>query len=95
LAFVLASKRETRFVHHVGSQAVLAFESGARELGGNVYVYRNTTKVHDKWAQQAVLKVGSGNGGSLLGVGLIQTKNGTQVVVCLCEGEWVVMSNVL
>ncbi|KAI0785280.1 hypothetical protein C8Q75DRAFT_794710 [Abortiporus biennis] len=94
LSFVLASKRDTRFVHHIGTKAVLAFESGARDLGGNVYIYRNTAKANDKSAQQAVLKIGKG-GGSLLGVGMLRNGKGGEVIVCLCEEEWVVMSNVL
>lgn len=94
LSFVLASKRDTRFVHHISSQAVLAFESGFR---GNVYIYRNTSKLHDKYAKQAVLKIGGGtSGGSLLGVGMIRTKNeGKPVIVCLCEGEWIVAHDVV
>ncbi|PSR74811.1 hypothetical protein PHLCEN_2v9525 [Hermanssonia centrifuga] len=68
LSFVLASKRDTRFVHHVSDKAVLAFESGARGLGGNVYIYRNTAQKGDNWAKQAILKVSDGSGGVLLGV---------------------------
>ena len=34
LAFVLASKRDTRFVHHAGPRAVFAFESGGGAAGG-------------------------------------------------------------
>ncbi|KAK7690086.1 hypothetical protein QCA50_006732 [Cerrena zonata] len=94
LSFVLASKRDTRFVHHISSHAILAFESGSR---GNVYIYRNTTQRHDKFAKQAVLKIGGGTGGgSLLGVGMIRTKNdGKPVILCLCEGEWIVAHDVL
>lgn len=86
LSFVLASKRDTRFVHHVSSDAVFAFESGARELGGNVYIYRGAPK-RDQWAKQAVLKIGGGSAGSLLGVGIIQRESGT-VILCLCEGGY-------
>ena len=94
LSFVLASKRDTRFVHHISSQAVLAFESGSR---GNVYIYRNTVQPHDKYAKQAVLKIGGGTGGgALLGVGMIRTKNeGKSVILCLCEGEWIVAHDVV
>ncbi|CAL1713091.1 unnamed protein product [Somion occarium] len=92
LSFVLASKRDTRFVHHVSDQAVLAFESGTR---GNVYIYRNTAGIHDPVAKQAVLKIGGGAGGSLLGVGMMHTKVGKPIILCLCEGEWIVAHDVL
>lgn len=91
LSFVLASKRDTRFVHHLSSRAVLAFESGARGLGGNVYIYQPTARPGDKWATQAVLKVGDGSGGPLLGVGAAKTKTGGSVILCLCEKELVVI----
>ncbi|EMD39962.1 hypothetical protein CERSUDRAFT_103862 [Gelatoporia subvermispora B] len=86
LSFVLASKRDTRFTHHFGSEAVLAFDSGSRETGGNVFIYRGTGP-REKWAKQAVLTVGGGTAGSLLGVGLMRLANGKVVILCLCEGE--------
>ncbi|KAI0754951.1 hypothetical protein C8Q80DRAFT_1117491 [Daedaleopsis nitida] len=93
LAFVLASKRDTRFVHHVASRAVFTFESGARDLGGNVYVYRGAGP-KENWAKQAILKIGGGAAGALLGVGLMRVQ-GRVVVLCLCEGELVVLHGVL
>ena len=99
LAFVLASKQDTRFTHHVPSKAVLAFENGTRDRGGNVYIYRSNTgrrreggRDAEKWAKQAVLKVGDGSGGSLLGVGALKMGNGGHVLLCLCEGELVVIN---
>ncbi|RPD62409.1 hypothetical protein L226DRAFT_504266 [Lentinus tigrinus ALCF2SS1-7] len=89
LAFVLASKRDTRFVHHVSSKAVFAFESGAQDLGGNVYVYR-CAGPKENWAKQAILKIGGGEAGSLLGVGLVMAQDKV-VILCLCEGELVVL----
>lgn len=95
LAFVLASKRDTRFTFHVSSQAVLAFESGARDLGGNVYIYRGSP-TKEKWEKQVVLKVGGGPAGSLLGVGLVTVgPNAESVILCLCEGELILLRNVL
>ncbi|KAH8104546.1 hypothetical protein BXZ70DRAFT_594202 [Cristinia sonorae] len=91
LSFVLASKRDTRFVHHVSSKAVLAFESGAQ---GNVYMYRNTVGVHEKHAKQAILKIASGMAGSLLGVGILETTQ-HHFILGLCEGEMVVAHDVL
>ncbi|KAI0822263.1 hypothetical protein BC628DRAFT_1327771 [Trametes gibbosa] len=93
LAFVLASKRDTRFVHHVGHRAVFAFESGTQDLGGNVYIYRGAGP-KENWAKQAVLKVGGGSAGALLGVGLVKTQDKV-VVLCLCEGELVVLRGVV
>ncbi|KAF8327023.1 uncharacterized protein EI90DRAFT_3156380 [Cantharellus anzutake] len=60
LAFVLASKRDTRFTFHLRDKVVVAFESGAASPigGGNAYVYRGIDKRGAKWAKQAVLKVG-------------------------------------
>ncbi|KAI0354943.1 hypothetical protein OH77DRAFT_1590313 [Trametes cingulata] len=93
LAFVLASKRDTRFVHHVSWKAVFAFESGTQDLGGNVYIYRGAGS-KEIWAKQTVLKVGGGSAGALLGVGLMKAQ-GKVVVLCLCEGELVVLHDVL
>lgn len=95
LSFVLASKRDTRFVHHIASKAVLAFESGARDLGGNVYIYCPTTRRGDKWAKQAVLKIGDSSSGPLLGVGAVFTKGGGEKIFCLCEKELVVIQSTL
>lgn len=93
LSFVLASKRDTRFVHHVASEAVFAFESGARDLGGNVYIYRGVGP-KENWAKQTILRIGGGDAGSLLGVGLMKVQ-GKIIVLCLCEGELVVLHDVL
>ena len=93
LSFVLASKRDTRFVHHVSSKAVFAFESGAQEVGGNIYIYRGAGP-KENWAKQAILKIGGGLAGSLLGVGLMKVQNKV-VILALCEGELVVLHGVL
>ncbi|KZT73786.1 hypothetical protein DAEQUDRAFT_354264 [Daedalea quercina L-15889] len=95
LAFVLASKRDTRFTFHVSSRAVLAFESGSSDLGGNVYIYRGAP-AKEKWAKQAVLKAGGGTAGALLGIGLVTAgPNAEPVILCLCEGELILLRNVL
>lgn len=93
LAFVLASKQDTRFTFHVPSKAVLAFENGMRDRGGNVYIYRSAP-TSEKWAKQVVLKVGDGSAGSLLGVGTLKSSTGKYVVLCLCEGELVILHDV-
>ncbi|KAH7919587.1 CS-domain-containing protein [Leucogyrophana mollusca] len=94
LAFVLASKRDTRFTYHVSSNAVLAFENGAQDRGGNVYLYRGT-RANQLWAKQSVLKVGDGAAGSLLGVGAVKNPQGKHTLVCLCENELVVMYDIV
>ncbi|THH12201.1 hypothetical protein EW146_g7784 [Bondarzewia mesenterica] len=94
LAFVLASKRDTRFTYHVPSKAVLAFESGTAEYGGNLYIYR-ASKPKDMWAKQAILKIGGGAAGSVLGVGAVQSSGGHLVILCLCEGELIVLPNII
>ena len=104
LSFVLASKQDTRFTHHLhpssdpnspSGGAVLAFEGGSsRGRGGNLYIYRSVPTSKEKWAKQAVLKVDDGLGGSLLGVGCIRGKGGEKMVVCLTEGELVVIRGI-
>ena len=104
LSFVLASKQETRFTHHLlpssdpnspSGGAVLAFEGGSsRGRGGNLYIYRSVPTSKEKWAKQAVLKVDDGLGGALLGVGCIRGKEGEKMVVCLTEGELVVIQGI-
>ena len=95
LAFVLASKRDTRFTHHT-RDAVMAFENGSVDRGGNVYIYWRSSP-GQLWAKQSVLKVGDGNAGSLLGIGAFKNdeeKNGATTIVCLCENQLVVLFNV-
>jgi hypothetical protein len=89
LAFVLASKRDTRFIHHIPGKAVYAFESGARSRGANIYVYRSDSP-QSIWAKQAILRVGDGSGGALLGVGGIEI-GGKQKILCLLENELAIM----
>ncbi|KAF9568790.1 hypothetical protein CPC08DRAFT_355110 [Agrocybe pediades] len=90
LSFVLASKRDTRFTYTIPRRGVLAFEGGsARDRGANVYIYRPVEKTKDKWAKQSVLQVDDGSGGALLGVGRIN-----EVLVCLMEGELVLIKGV-
>lgn len=88
LAFVLASKRDTCFTHHI-DKAVFAFEGGVKDRGGNLYVYQ-AAPPSSMWAKQAIVKVDDGGGGSLLGVGLWNAEQGP-VVVCMTEGELVLV----
>lgn len=93
LAFVLASKRDTRFIFHVGRQAVLALESGGREAGPNMYIYHDAKGKSQ--ARQGVIRVGGdGGSGSLLGVGSFE-RGGNIVIVCLREKELVVIHGFL
>ena len=94
LAFVLASKQDTRFVHHASSDAVLAFESCSRNHGGNVYIYYG----HDgkvKWAKQSVLKTVDPGAGALLGVGALEVAEGRMLILNLCENELTLIHNFL
>ena len=93
LAFVLASKRDTRFTYHVLSKAVLAFESGGVEYGGNLYIYRGA-KPKSNLAKQAILKLTGSTSGSLLGVGAIR-KDEESIILCLCEKELLILRNML
>jgi len=104
LSFVLASKQDTRFTHHLPSSsdpnspsggAVLAFEGGSsRGRGGNLYIYRSVPTSKEKWAKQAILKVDDGLGGALLGVGCVKGERGERMVVCLTEGELVLVHGI-
>jgi CS domain len=104
LSFVLASKQDTRFTHHLPSSsdpnspsggAVLALEGGSSQgRGGNLYIYRSVPTNKEKWAKQVVLKVDDGLGGALLGVGCIKGKGGERIVVCLTEGELVLIQGI-
>ncbi|KAI0320170.1 hypothetical protein OF83DRAFT_1258997 [Amylostereum chailletii] len=94
LAFVLASKRDTRFMHHVPGRAVLAFEGGGADYGGNLYVYRDAPP-KALWAKQAILKLGGGEAGAVLGVGSLSDATGRPAIVCLCEGVLIVLRDVL
>jgi len=93
LAFVLASKRDTRFTYHVPSKAVLAFESGGIEYGGSLYIYRGA-KPKSNLAKQAIIKLTGSTSGSLLGVGAIR-KDEESIILCLCEKELLILRNML
>ncbi|KAF8606966.1 hypothetical protein BDV93DRAFT_488925 [Ceratobasidium sp. AG-I] len=96
LSFVLASKRDTRFVMHYNNRVVLAFESGSTHGTGNVYIYRAGEQVKSQWAQQSILSVASQSTGSLLGVGAIASKGDRSIVVCcLCEHQFVVLKEII
>ncbi|KAH9179224.1 hypothetical protein EDB89DRAFT_2160183 [Lactarius sanguifluus] len=93
LAFVLASKRDTRFTYHIPSKAVLAFEGGGGVYGGNLYLYRDAESKSNS-AKQAILRLTENVSGSLLGVGAVHVE-GQTVILCLCEKELVVLRNAL
>ena len=97
LSFVLASKQDVRYTHHVSDRLVLAFESGSRGLGFNVYLYEATPTRSAQWAKQSVIRVGDVATGPLLGVGALtlDVEGGKKVVVlCLCENEIVVVRDI-
>lgn len=86
LAFVLASKRDTRFTYHIPGKAILALESGSSNRGGNIYIYFPTSH-KALTAKQSILKINDGFGGALMGVGLFTDGEGQPVIACLTEGE--------
>ncbi|KAF7978515.1 hypothetical protein HWV62_45683 [Athelia sp. TMB] len=93
LSFVLATKQDTRFTYHVPGKAVLAFEGGARDRGGNVYVYRSAPP-GQKWAKQTVLKLGDSSTGCLLGVGAVEIDH-KSILLCLCEGSLIILRSLI
>ncbi|KAF9646037.1 hypothetical protein BDM02DRAFT_3189162 [Thelephora ganbajun] len=97
LSFVLASKQDVRFTHHISDRLVLAFESGSRGLGFNIYIYQATPTRSAQWAKQSVVRVGDAETGPLLGVGALtlEVEGGKKVVMlCLCENEVVVVQDI-
>ena len=97
LSFVLASKQDIRFTHHISDRLVLAFESGSRGLGFNIYIYQATLTRSAQWAKQSVIRVGDAATGPLLGVGALtlDVEGGKRVVMlCLCENEAIVIQDI-
>lgn len=94
LAFVLASKRDTRFIYHVSKKAVLAFESGSSFGSGNLYIYRGARTTENS-AKQAILKISGGTSGALLGVGALRRQDQGFFLCCLCEQELVLVKDIL
>ena len=97
LSFVLASKQDVRFTHHVSDRLVLAFESGSRGLGFNIYLYQATPTRSAQWAKQSVIRVGDAATGPLLGVGALTLGVGGMekvVMLCLCENEAIVVQDI-
>ena len=96
LSFVLASKQDVRYTHHISDVLVLAFESGSRGLGFNIYIYQATPTRSAQWANQSVIRVGDATTGPLLGVGALTLGvDGEKVVIlCLCENEAIVVQDI-
>ena len=92
LAFVLASKQDSRYVYHT-ENTVLTFESGVRDGTGNLFIYRKTARPKDLWAKQSVLNVAGGS--PLLGVGAVCDLNNGKFVACLTEKELVIVRGVI
>ena len=97
LSFVLASKQDVRFTHHISDSLALAFESGSRGLGFNIYLYQATPTRSAQWAKQSVIRVGDAATGPLLGVGVLtlDVQGGRKgVILCLCENEVIVVQDI-
>ncbi|KAB5593070.1 NudC domain containing protein [Ceratobasidium theobromae] len=96
LSFVLASKRDTRFVLHHQNRLVLAFESGSTHGTGNVYIYRGQEgTVEAQWSFQSILPVSSQATGALLGVAMVRCGGDDAVICCLCERQLVVLRDIV
>lgn len=101
LAFVLATKRDTRFVYHLDRRACFAFDSPAllpgpartRPFGGagNLFVYVSPDESKAKQGIQHVVRVGSPSSGGLLGVISTRLASGEPVIIALCEHEVVTL----
>ncbi|KAJ1303213.1 hypothetical protein OPQ81_011412 [Rhizoctonia solani] len=91
LSFVLASKRDTRFVLHYQDKMTLAFESGSTHGSGNVYIYRGHGKHKAQFSAQSVLGIADKETGALLGVVML----GDGIVCCLCERRLVVLKGIV
>ncbi|KIY45613.1 hypothetical protein FISHEDRAFT_76459 [Fistulina hepatica ATCC 64428] len=98
LAFVLASKQDTRFTYHVSGTAVVALESGGRERGANAYVYHGVDTLSQLWAKQSVVSIGAGGIGAapLLGAGMLSIGQPNEyVLLCLTERQIAVAKEVI
>ncbi|BGP55025.1 hypothetical protein JCM8202_002198 [Rhodotorula sphaerocarpa] len=97
LAFVLATKRDTRFVHHLGERACFAFDAPAllpgpprtRPLtgGGNAFIYVSPPGAKAQRGVQHVVRVGSPSSGALVGVVAKTLASGEPAIFALCENE--------
>jgi hypothetical protein len=99
LAFVLASKRAAPSSHvfHVGPRAALALEPGDYARGaGNVYLYHGQ-EGRAPYGRQTIVRVGAGgDGGMLVGAGVLtQPGGGRRVLLALCEREVVALRGLL
>ncbi|GAA6012968.1 hypothetical protein JCM11491_000924 [Sporobolomyces phaffii] len=106
LAFVLATKRDTKFVYHHLDRFALAFDAPASltasstsnskaaqqssEGGGNLFAYFAPVGNETK-GKQMVLKVGTGASGQVVGVAGIKLDGEQVAIVALCERELVVL----
>jgi hypothetical protein len=105
LAFVLATKRDTKFVHHYQDRFALAFDApplvsttsssspaagGAGGGGGNLFVYFAPKEKETK-GKQMVLRVGTPSSGQVMGVAGVELRGGEIGIVALCERELIVL----
>lgn len=94
LAFVLSSKRQTKYILHATS-TVLAFSTPTTASAqGDLFVYRDAEGKDT--AASGVVKLGGGEDGELLGVkGVRVGGEGDGVLVALCERRLVVVRGLL
>ncbi|BGO91047.1 hypothetical protein NBRC10512_001351 [Rhodotorula toruloides] len=103
LAFVLATKRDTRFVYHYSTRACLAFDAPAllpgpqttrhNLSGGNLFAYfaPPVGRTRETKGMQMVVRVGGPGSGALMGVAAVELDAGETAVLALCEKELVVL----
>ncbi|BGP24129.1 CS and HSP20-like domain protein [Rhodotorula toruloides] len=103
LAFVLATKRDTRFIYHYSTRVCLAFDAPALLpgpqttrhglSGGNVFAYFAPPlgRTRETKGTQMVVRVGGPGSGALMGVAAVELDGGETAVLALCERELVVL----
>lgn len=103
LAFVLATKRDTRFVYHYSTRACLAFDAPAllpgpqttrhNLSGGNLFAYFAPPpgRARETKGAQMVVRVGGPGSGALMGVAAVELDGRETAVLALCEKELAVV----
>ncbi|GAA5941672.1 uncharacterized protein JCM15063_002636 [Sporobolomyces koalae] len=101
LAFVLATKRDTRFAYHHRDEFALAIDAPAilstsssdskpRTGSGNMFVYFAPADKQTK-GKQMVLKVGDAGSGAVMGLAGVELEGREVAIVALCETELVIL----
>lgn len=92
LPFVIASKRDLKFTHHLSNELVIVFEGGNHKGAGNAFIYFQTESDQSDTAPQSVFQFCGYEKGSLLGVAYFKSQG---ILVGLCENSLVVISDLI